>query len=140
VAFTMTPPAERRGATRLGPLELPDDVQGRVRPGHQVRVLDMSPCGVLIETGRRLLPGSTVELQLETATGRHVTRAHVVRCYVGAVRAHGVVFRAGLELERPISWWGEPQVPMAGTGSSRHTSEPGHSLPTRGEASPRGMR
>jgi hypothetical protein len=115
MAFAMTTSGDRRGAVRLGPEELPDGVRGRIRPGHQVRVLNLSPCGVLIDTNQRLLPGTTLELHLEAGAERHATRARVARCQVVTVLAAALVYRAGLELERPISWAVRARTDVAGT-------------------------
>jgi hypothetical protein len=103
----MTSPIERRRARRLPAGALPDPLFGRIRPGHQVRVLDMSSCGVLIETGRRLPPGMIVDLHLELRDRRHTIRAQVVRCYVGVVLPEAIVFRGALDFERPLPWVSE---------------------------------
>jgi hypothetical protein len=95
--------ADQRRARRLYGQELPEDLGGRIRPGHQVRVIDLSACGLLVETSRRLLPGTTVELAVEHKSGRHVTRALVVRCYVSMVLADTVTFRGALAMEQPIA-------------------------------------
>jgi hypothetical protein len=100
----MTNHIERRRGRRSSGAELPEDLSGRIRPGHQVRVLDLSAWGALVETSRRLLPGSIVDLQLEAEDWRQVTKARVVRCSVGQVRADALVFRGALSLEPPISW------------------------------------
>ena len=119
----MTSSVERRRARRL-PLEaLPDALCGRIRPGHPVRVLDMSSCGVLIETSRRLPPGMIVELHLELPERRHTMRAQVVRCYVGVVLPQALVFRGALDFERPLPWALElPDVVAETVGAARGRS------------------
>ncbi len=100
----MTSPGERRRARRVPLNALPNGLIGRIRPGHPVRVLDMSSCGVLIETGRRLVPGMFVELHLEVPERRQTIRAQIVRCYVGVVLPEALVFRGALDFERPLPW------------------------------------
>jgi hypothetical protein len=105
------PVVERRAAPRSDKADLPDDLCGRVRPGHAIRVIDLSLRGALVESSRRLLPGSRVEVLLECCEFRHVTRARVVRCYVGVLLPHAVRFRAAIEFDRDLERWrtvGEP--------------------------------
>ncbi len=66
----------------------------RVRPGHDVLVIDISADGALVETAYRLLPGRVVELQLDLITRRIAVRGRVLRCAVAAVRPWTVVYRA----------------------------------------------
>ena len=47
--------AERRGTVRWKNGRGAAAVQCRIRPGHEARVLDVSPEGVLLQTQRRLL-------------------------------------------------------------------------------------
>ena len=103
---------------------MPDGLVGRIRPGHQVRVVNASSLGVLIESSRRLLPGTKVELHLELRDVRHQTRARVVRCEVGVVAAHALIFHGALEVERPIPWLAEDPEAV-GTGSTGHVNELG---------------
>ena len=98
----MTSPIERRRAERLGHRQLPEGTCGRIRPGHPVRIVDLSENGVRIETARRLLPGSSVDFVLESGVVRHATRAQVVRCDVRLVRADSLLFHGGLEFATPI--------------------------------------
>jgi len=106
----MTKDPDRRGSARLIPPEWPIDLSARIRPGHGVRVMNLSPRGALVESRQRLAPGRTVELQLEAAGARHATRARVVRCYVSAVAADIVMFRGALAFERPVPWLGRSEA------------------------------
>lgn len=120
----MTSPGERRGAERLLGDALPDDLRGRIRPGHPVRVVNVSSRGLLIETSRRLLPGTIVDVHLERRECRHLTRARVVRCQVGVVAPDGLIFRGALECDQPIPWFTDVAGGV-GTGSNRHIPESG---------------
>ena len=60
---------DRRGTRRIETLEEHGIVSACVRPGHRARLIDVSAGGALIETTHRLLPGASVELQVETGTG-----------------------------------------------------------------------
>lgn len=100
----MSGEGERRRAPRAAGADLPDGLTGRIRPGHQVRVVDISRSGVLIDSARRLLPGSHVEVQLEAGEQRHACRARVVRCGVSTLQPQLVIYRAGLELDQRLGW------------------------------------
>jgi len=94
---------ERRAAERSDEpsVHLPR-LTGRIRSGHQVRIVNLSAAGVLIESHTRLLPGAAVDLHLEWEQGRHQSRGRVVRAYVSEVLPHALLFRAGVSLEQPI--------------------------------------
>lgn len=96
---------DRRGALRFQQGDLPDDLRGRVKPGQSVRVINLSPRGALLESSRRLLPGSRIDVHLECCHFQHVTRATVVRCYVGLLLPHAVLFRAAIEFDRRLERW-----------------------------------
>jgi hypothetical protein len=60
---------------------------------------------MLIETDRRLLPGTPVEMQIET-TNRSVTvRGRVVRCAVARLRPALVCYRGAIAFERCLPWF-----------------------------------
>ena len=88
-----------------------------------MRVLDMSSCGVLIETGRRLAPGMVVELHLEVPERRQTIRAQIVRCYVGVVLPEALVFRGALDFDGPLPWMYELPDVVTQNGRALH-SEP----------------
>jgi hypothetical protein len=80
-------------------------VSARVRPGHRARLIDVSAGGALIETGHRLLPGTSVELQVETGTRKANVRGHVVRCAVVRVRPTWVCYRGAIAFDRHLPWF-----------------------------------
>ncbi len=94
--------AERRAAVRY-PALLVEWGRIRVRPGHPVDLVDVAASGMCVDTLRRLLPGTVVDLQWERGVGTRVYRARVVRCAVVAIAADRVSYRAGLALDRSCS-------------------------------------
>lgn len=81
------------------------DVRARVRHGHRLRVIDVSPEGALVEAAAPLRPGSQVELQVEHNERRGSFGALVVRCDVSAISPHrGTTYRAGLAFREPCDW------------------------------------
>jgi hypothetical protein len=80
-------------------------VRARVRPGHLVTVIDVSAGGVCVETDRRLLPGSCVELHMESETRRACLRGSVVRCAVSRVQPAAISYRGAIAFDRHLPWF-----------------------------------
>ena len=71
-----------------------------LRPGRHVRVVDLSPAGVLVQSDRPLRPGSRVQIRLVLATSTVSVAAHIVRCTVNAIHPeYGVTYRAALHFD-----------------------------------------
>jgi hypothetical protein len=107
---------ERRVTRRLEAFEQHRIVAASVRPGHRARVIDVSAAGVLVETSHRLLPGTSVEVQVETGTARANVRGQVLRCAVVRVRPTWVCYRGAIAFDRHLPWfvderW-EPTTPQ----------------------------
>ena len=90
---------ERRGFVRA-PGDTWDVIGARIRPGHQVVIIDLSRGGALVDAALRILPGAVVDLQIETALGRTVHTGRVVRSAVAELNAHTVRYRAAIAFER----------------------------------------
>ena len=121
----MTPhPSDRRAFRRAGGHEH-RIVTARVRPGHPAAVIDLSAGGAFIEISRRLLPGSVVDLQVDTAQRRTTTlRGHVLRCTVVRLHSTSVWYRAAIAFDHQCPWLGEGTsaeylVPTRESSSSR---------------------
>lgn len=98
-------PSDRRGMRRLEALEAHGIVSACVLPGHRVRLIDVSAGGALIETSHRLLPGTSVELQVETGTDRASISGQVLRCAVVRVRPTWVCYRGAIAFDRHLPWF-----------------------------------
>jgi hypothetical protein len=98
---------DRRGARRLDAFDQHRIVSACVRPGHRVRLIDVSSGGALIETNHRLLPGASVELQVETGTARTSVRGQVLRCAVVRLRPTWVCYRGAIAFDRHLPWFVE---------------------------------
>lgn len=101
----MSEPISDRRQTRR---HLDDDEHGivstRVRPGHRAKLIDVSAGGALIETSHRLLPGTSVELHVETRTHRTTVRGRVLRCAIVLVRPSWVCYRGAVGFDRHLPW------------------------------------
>ena len=95
----------RRRTRRRSGVEDHGIVAARVRPGHDVSVVDVSAGGTLIESAHRLLPGTSVELQLETANHRLGVRGRVLRCAVVSLRSSAVCYRGAVVFDRYLPWF-----------------------------------
>lgn len=98
------PNVDRRETRRCRRLEEHGVVATRVRPGHDARLIDVSAGGALIETNHRLLPGASVELQMETGNRQVSVRGRVLRCAVVRVRPTWVCYRGAIEFDRHLPW------------------------------------
>jgi hypothetical protein len=96
---------ERRGARRLDAFEEHRIGSACVRPGHRVRLIDVSSSGALIETSHRLLPGTVVELQVEKGTDTASVPGRVLRCLVVRLRPTWVCYRGAIAFDRHLPWF-----------------------------------
>lgn len=103
---TAAPPprqsAERRRDERLPPDQTRWADAGKIRPGFDVRVVDIGPGGVLIEAPTRLHVGTQVELALFASdTPLRLDVIGVVRrCHVSSLNP--LTFRGALEFAQPL--------------------------------------
>ncbi len=100
----MSAPPERRRERRRRSSQEHGIVGARVRPGHSVSLVDISTKGAQLETDRRLLPGSVVDLLLMLQVGGLVIRGRVLRCTVTEVAAGQLRYRGAMVFDGRI-WW-----------------------------------
>ena len=93
---------ERRRHARVAPSDTRWSETARLRPGFDVRVVDIGPRGVLIEAPTRLHIGVRVELALFTAdTAVRLDLVGTVRrCHVAGLNP--ITYRGALEFAEPI--------------------------------------
>ena len=126
--------SESRSDRRQTPRLLHSDDHGvvsmRVRPGHRAQVIDVSAAGALIETPHRMLPGTSVELHVETRSHHTNVRGRVLRCAIVQVRPSWLCYRAAIGFDRHLPWLldeGQGASALAATRSA---------LPDRAAATP----
>jgi hypothetical protein len=74
----------------------------RLRPGPEVRVVNLSSIGALVEGTFRLRPGSIVAAAFGAPPGERVAKCRVTRCVVAALGGvSGISYQAGLAFEAP---------------------------------------
>ena len=95
---------DRRTARRSNRIADHGIVRARVTFGHEASVVDVSATGALIETHHRLLPGTTIELYMETGEHRRSIRGAVVRCAVTQLHAGALWYRSAIAFDRPAAW------------------------------------
>jgi len=116
----MSAKIDRRRTKRRTSVEDHNVVAVRIRPGHAAQLVDVSAGGALVETNCRLLPGTDVELHVDTPTKRTSVRGRVLRCAVVHVRAWGITYRGAINFDRHLPWLADEQgygVPDAETRS-----------------------
>ena len=96
---------DRRHSRRQDAFEGHRIHSAHVCPGHRVRLIDVSAGGALVETNHRLMPGASVELQVETATARASVRGQVLRCAVVRLRPTWICYRGAIAFDRHLPWF-----------------------------------
>jgi hypothetical protein len=97
MAAPVAPAPERRAQRRRIVEPGHSSLAVRLRTGPSLRVIDLSPGGLLVETPVRLLPGHSVDLVLHTGAEQVFARGLVVHSRVGTIRGGAELrYRAGL--------------------------------------------
>lgn len=107
-------------------------MRARVRPGHHLTVIDVSPGGALVEVARPLRPGTHVDVHMETDAQGGLVSARVLRCAVAAIHSEaGITYRAALAFVGACDWVREAlsaagyavHAPLPGTASLSNVDE-----------------
>jgi hypothetical protein len=130
-------PRERRQFERV-PVGDDRRVRALIRAGRDVRLVDLSRGGALIQAASRLLPGSQVELQLTAGEWRWSSPGAVSRCRVWLLPLdERVLYRAALQFLHPMERGTQAQLLEAlGRGARRGGGHLGYELPAEGSADP----
>jgi len=73
----------------------------RLRTGDPLSLVNLGPGGALVDSARRLLPGTTVVLQVSMDDGTLTLRALVMWCTVHALSSDVVRYRGALAFAEP---------------------------------------
>jgi hypothetical protein len=68
----------------------------RLRTGDPLALVNLAQGGALLESSRRLLPGTTVVLQVSMDEGTLAIRAQVTRCTVHVLHSDSVQYRGAV--------------------------------------------
>jgi hypothetical protein len=93
---------ERRRAPRRAVVADEPLCHARLRTGGQLRLVDVSGCGALVETTERLLPGRHLDAHVVSVEGRVLVRSRVARAFVWRLEADAIHYRAALAFDRSI--------------------------------------
>ena len=96
---------DRRNSRRRHQLQEHGITHARVRPGFEATIVDVSAGGALVETTHRLLPGSSIELQVGSSDRRVSMRGKVLRCTVTRLCAATVWYRGAVEFDQGLPWF-----------------------------------
>lgn len=105
---------DRRTSPRVPASAVPD-LKARLLAGPDVRLVDLSRRGVLLETQTRLLPGSPVRLKFVAQDATLVLKGAVVRSSVCTCGEHGLIYRTAVTFDEDIaicddSLWSAPPM------------------------------
>ncbi len=86
-------------------------MSARIRPGHDVAIVDVSAGGALVEGAYRMRPGASVELQLRNEQQRDESiRGRIDRCIVARVRRDSVAYRGAIVFDRQLLWFADDRT------------------------------
>jgi hypothetical protein len=95
---------ERRRSQRL---DVNQGITGRIKPTMEVRIVNISQHGMLIESPCGLPPAGMCELTVESPNGPKVIRGRVARCRAQMVKQDdgkvAIRFHAGLEFPEDLA-------------------------------------
>jgi len=95
---------DRRRSRRF---EVASGVTGRIKPTMEVRIVNVSQHGMMIEMPCGLPPAGMCEVTVETPSGPRVIRARVARCRAQMVKQDDgnvvIRFHAGLEFPEELA-------------------------------------
>jgi CheY-like chemotaxis protein len=94
--------SSRKRARRLRMSDVPWLSTVKLSWGQKLRLLNISSSGVLVESGVRLAPGSTTEIELDGPGLALAVPARVVRCRVSEVDSLGVKYETAAMFEHPV--------------------------------------
>lgn len=94
--------ADRRTSPRVPASSVPN-LKARLLAGPDVRLVDLSRRGVLLETQTRLLPGSPIRLKFVADDATLVLKGAVVRSSVSTFGEQGLVYRTAVAFDEDIS-------------------------------------
>lgn len=103
--------SERRAHERAGE-SWARSVKATLRPGHPIRIVNISRGGALVDGRRAMRPGTRVMLQIASPAGAFGLSALVLRCGVHSLSsADGVVYRGALRFDDRHDWTRELCTP-----------------------------
>lgn len=122
---------DRRADTRVG--FGATRVHATLRPGCNVRVVDLSQAGALVEGERPLRPGARVHVQVMIRARTLVVMARILRCAVWQLHpSDGAIYRGALHFENRCEaiWESSTRDGADVPGSSASNDGPqGHVIP-----------
>jgi hypothetical protein len=98
---------DRKNRRRSERLAVSENVKGRIKPTMEVRILNISNHGMLIDSPCGLPPKGICELTVEAPGGPHLIKARVARCRAQMVKDDegkvSIRFHAGLEFPEELA-------------------------------------
>jgi CheY-like chemotaxis protein len=114
LASTFSLPRNRRRASRHKPEELPCPLRARLAAGGDIRLVDISSLGILLETRSELTPGSIVHLQVLGGDAAMSIAARLVRTELARASGSDLMYRVAAAFAREIDLSALHEAPGAG--------------------------
>lgn len=136
--YPSSDPVERRTSPRV-PAAAAPHVKARLFTGPEVRLVNFSRRGVLLETHSRLLPDAQVQVKFVAGDAALVLKGVVVHCSVSTFGERGLVYRTAVAFDRDISLL-DPELfteaarqdaPPANKGTAHETPAHAQVIPLR---------
>ncbi len=98
---------DKKSRRRSERLEVSDEVKGRIKPTMEVRILNISQHGMLLESPCGPPPKGVCELTIEAPSGPRVIKARVARCRAQMVKQDdgnvAIRFHTGLDFPEELA-------------------------------------
>ena len=116
--------AERRTTRRMSLRQVSQISEIRLS-SEAVKVLDISVGGLLMECGVRLTPSSETRLRIVATDKTLWVPSRILRCHIATISKDGVVYRAAVAFNEPLSFIEEGAPDGEHTVSKAEVTEPG---------------
>ena len=98
---------DKKNRRRSERLAVSDEVKGRIKPTMEVRILNISQHGMLLESPCGLPPKGICELTIEAPSGPRLIKARVARCRAQMVKQDdgnvSIRFHTGLDFPEELA-------------------------------------
>ena len=96
------PAVERRAAPRLSPSAIPSLKSVRLVAGPEVRLINISRSGALVESEARLSPGSNLCIRLVTEESMYLLKGRVVRARAAAFAGTTIRYQIAVAFDEEL--------------------------------------
>jgi hypothetical protein len=96
-------PIDRRKAQRLHPSALPSLKSVRLVPGSEIRLINVSSGGALLESDNRILPGANICIRLVAEDVLYFLRGRVLQSRASSIRGSALTYECRVAFDEEFS-------------------------------------